>query len=119
LANDAKVSAEGSGFRSISLAHNVASLQEVDSVMTRAIEAGATMLKKPEKTSWGGYSGYFADPDGFLWEVAHNPFWQLSEDGRVSLAMLFFCKKTRVLHPAWQAVFSAYDAVHELAFFSS
>jgi len=76
LAEDAGVSAEGSGFNSFSLAHNVESEAEVDAVVKQAIDAGAALVKKPEKVFWGGYSGYFADPDGHLWEVAHNPhFW--------------------------------------------
>jgi len=76
LAEDAGVSAEGSGFNSFSLAHNVESEAEVDAVVKQAIDVGAALVKKPEKVFWGGYSGYFADPDGHLWEVAHNPhFW--------------------------------------------
>ena len=76
LAADAKVSPEGSGFESFALAHNVCSVSEVDEVMSGALEAGATLVKKPERVFWGGYSGYFKDPDGHLWEVAHNPhFW--------------------------------------------
>jgi uncharacterized glyoxalase superfamily protein PhnB len=68
------VPSDGSGFRSFALAHNVGSEAEVDAVMEQAIRAGATRVKNPEKVSWGGYSGYFSDPDGHLWEVAHNPF---------------------------------------------
>ncbi len=83
LAKDAHVDAEGSGFRGISLAHNVGSEVEADAVFQQALDAGATVVKKPEKVFWGGYSGYFADPDGFLWEVAYNPFWTLTDDGRV------------------------------------
>ena len=76
LAEDAAVSAEGSGFSAFSLAHNVQSAAAVDQVMTQAITAGATLVKKPQKVLWGGYSGYFKDPDGHLWEVVHNPhFW--------------------------------------------
>lgn len=76
LAADAKVLAEGRGFNAFSLAHNVNSPAEVDEVVTQAVKAGAKLLKKPQKTDWGGYAGYFADPDGHLWEVAHNPhFW--------------------------------------------
>ena len=76
LAADATVTPEGSGFESFTLAHNVRSESEVDEVMSQALEAGATLVKKPEKVFWGGYSGYFKDPDGHLWEVAHNPdFW--------------------------------------------
>ncbi|MGK2905882.1 MAG: VOC family protein [Desulfuromonadales bacterium] len=74
LAEDAAVSPKGEGLESFSLAHNVNSEQEVDVVMSQAIVAGAKLIKKPEKVFWGGYSGYFADPDGHLWEVAHNPF---------------------------------------------
>ena len=76
LANDANVSADGQGFESFALAHNVHSEEEVDEVMNQAIVAGATLVKQAQKVFWGGYSGYFKDPDGHLWEVAHNPhFW--------------------------------------------
>ena len=76
LAEDATVSSEGGGFESFALAHNVCSEQEVDEVISQAVEAGATLVKKPQKVFWGGYSGYFKDLDGHLWEVAHNPlFW--------------------------------------------
>ena len=76
LAEDASVSPEGSGFESFALSHNVQSDAEVDEVVSQAIEAGATLVKDPQKVSWGGYSGYFKDPDGHLWEIAHNPhFW--------------------------------------------
>ena len=82
LAEDATVSAEGRGFESFTLAHNVGSEQEVDEVIVQAIEAGATLVKKPQKVFWGGYSGYFKDPDGHLWEVAYNPlFWVGPTDG--------------------------------------
>ena len=74
LAEDASVSSSGSGFNGFALAHNVASEIEVDKVIELALSAGATLSKAAEKTSWGGYSGYFKDPDGYLWEVAHNPF---------------------------------------------
>ncbi len=76
LAKDAGVSADGAGFRGFSLAHNVRSEAEVDAALAQAVAAGATLVKPGQKVFWGGYSGYFADPDGFLWEVAHNPhFW--------------------------------------------
>jgi len=76
LANDATVSPEGHGFESFALAHNVNSEAEVDRVMNQAVRAGATLVKEPQRVFWGGYSGYFKDPDGHLWEVAHNPlFW--------------------------------------------
>jgi len=76
LAKDASVSGESGGFAGFSLAHNVGSEQEVDQVMAQAASAGAVITKPAQKTDWGGYAGYFADPDGYLWEVAHNPlFW--------------------------------------------
>lgn len=76
LAEDAAVSAEGSGFSGFTLSHNVASESEVDQTITQAVAAGATLVKPAQKVFWGGYSGYFKDPDGYLWEVAHNPhFW--------------------------------------------
>ena len=74
LAEDAGVPAEGSGFNSFSISHNVASPEEVEAVMQQALEAGATLVKQPQKVFWGGFSGYFKEPDGHLWEVAHNPF---------------------------------------------
>ena len=76
LAEDAWVSAEGSGFAGIAIAHNVDSESAVDDVLAQAVAAGARLVKPGQKVFWGGYSGYFADPDGYLWEVAHNPlFW--------------------------------------------
>ena len=73
MAEDALVSPKGTGFNSFSLAHNFATEAQVDAVMEQAIETGATLVKKPQKVYWGGY---FTDPDGHLWEVAHNPhFW--------------------------------------------
>jgi hypothetical protein len=76
LAEDAGVSAEGSGFSGFTISHNVHSEAEVDAVMSMAVGAGAILMKPAQKVFWGGYSGYFKDPDGFLWEVAHNPyFW--------------------------------------------
>jgi len=81
LAEDATVSPEGEGFESFALAHNVSSEKEVDDVVSQAVGAGATLVKKPQKVFWGGYSGYFKDLDGHLWEVAHNPlFWVGPED---------------------------------------
>ena len=74
LAEDAEVSSEGTGFRGITLAHNVRTEAAVEEVMAQAERAGARIVKPAQPTSWGGFSGYFADPDGFLWEVAHNPF---------------------------------------------
>ena len=74
LAEDATVPAAGEGFNSFSIAHNLASEEEVNEAMDEAIAAGATLVKPPQKVFWGGYSGYFKDPDGHLWELAHNPF---------------------------------------------
>ena len=67
------------------LAQNCASKEEVDAVMTEAVAAGATLKRKAPDVFWGGYSGYFADPDGPLWEIAWNPFFPLGEDGQVTL----------------------------------
>lgn len=76
LAEDAGVSPEGSGFAGISIAHNVDSEGAVDEVMAQAMAAGAKLVKPAQKVFWGGYAGYFSDPDGYLWEIAHNPiFW--------------------------------------------
>ena len=82
LAEDAQVPAEGSGFAGVALARNVGSEAEVDAVVAQAVKAGATLTKQPQKVFWGGYSGYFKDPDGHLWEVAHNPcMWIGPADG--------------------------------------
>jgi hypothetical protein len=80
LANDAMVSSEGSDFNNFALAHNVATEEEVDQVIGQALKAGATLAKKAQKASWGGYSGYFKDPDGHLWEIAHNPFFWIGPE---------------------------------------
>ena len=74
LAEDAQISPLGEGFSGFTLAHNVESEEEVCAIITQAQTAGARIIKTPQKTSWGGYSGYFQDPDGYLWEVAYNPF---------------------------------------------
>ena len=73
LARDAGVAADGSGFRGVTLAHNVATREEVHRVLEQAAAAGATIVKQPRVADWGGYSGYFADPDEHLWEVACAP----------------------------------------------
>ena len=73
LAEDALVSEDGSGFRGITLAYNTAGKEDVDEVMKEALMAGAALVKPAQDVFWGGYSGYFADPDGHLWEVAWNP----------------------------------------------
>lgn len=73
------------GTGAVTLAQNFASEAEVDAAFTAALAAGATALKAPEKVFWGGYSGYWADLDGHVWEVAMNPFWPLAEDGSLTL----------------------------------
>jgi catechol 2,3-dioxygenase-like lactoylglutathione lyase family enzyme len=73
LAADATVPPEGSGFSGVTIAHNVESRDRVDAVMGEATAAGAEIVKPARDAEWGGYSGYFADPDGHLWEVAWNP----------------------------------------------
>ena len=78
LAEDAQVVSTGSGFPGFAFAHNVKSKQDADEVFSMAVAAGATPTKIPQDAFWGGYSGYFADPDGFLWEVAFNPFTDLT-----------------------------------------
>jgi catechol 2,3-dioxygenase-like lactoylglutathione lyase family enzyme len=78
LAEDAAVDAEGAGFPAFSLAHNVPSRADVDRLMGEARAAGAKVTKPAANAPWGGYSGYFADPDGFLWEIAWNPDIDLS-----------------------------------------
>jgi uncharacterized protein len=78
LADDATVASSGSGFSGFALAHNVSSKALVDETFTLAVAAGATPVKEPKDVFWGGYSSYFADPDGFLWEVAWNPFTDLT-----------------------------------------
>ena len=72
-------------YRGYSLAHNVRSELEVDEIFARLKSHGATILKEPQKAFWGGYSGYFSDPDGHTWEIAYNPFWTILKDGRVSM----------------------------------
>ena len=77
LAADANVSPQGTGFGGVTLAHNVGSKALVDAVMAEAAAAGATIVKPAQDVFWGGYNGYFADPDGFLWEIAWNPHFEV------------------------------------------
>ncbi|MFC5972693.1 VOC family protein [Halomarina salina] len=77
LAEDATVPADGSGFAGVTIAHNVATREGVDDVLAQAEAAGGDLVKSGEEVFWGGYSGYFADPDGHLWEVAWNPDFDL------------------------------------------
>ncbi len=85
LAEDAEVEDRPSGFSGITIAYNGRSEEEVDEVFALAVSLGAQAVKIPRKTSWGGYSGYFADPDWHLWEVAYNPFFPLDRAGNLSL----------------------------------
>jgi uncharacterized protein len=85
LAEDAHVANSPPGFSGVTLAHNCRSEAEVDAVLAHAVRCGATLQKSAQKVFWGGYSGYFADPDGHLWEVAHNPFLPLDAQGRGQL----------------------------------
>ncbi|WP_108258485.1 VOC family protein [Mangrovicoccus ximenensis] len=73
------------GTGAMTLAQNFATESEVDAAWAQALEAGATPLKAPGKVFWGGYSGYYSDPDGHVWELAMNPFWPLGEDGSLTL----------------------------------
>ncbi len=72
-------------FRGVTLAINVPDRSAVDAALAAARAAGATIAKPAKATEWGGYHGYFADPDGHLWEIAHNPFWPIGDDGRPQL----------------------------------
>lgn len=85
LAEDAGVSADGSGFRAVSCAINVESEAAVDRGLAHAESCGAKIVQPARKVFWGGYSGYFADLDGHLWEVAYNPFFPLSAEGRLQV----------------------------------
>ena len=84
LAKDANVGAEGSGFSGFALAHNVAQKEEVDSVLEEAVSAGATVTKEAQDVFFGR-NGYFADPEGYLWEVAWNPTFPMAGDGTIRL----------------------------------
>lgn len=86
LAADAGVASSGvPSFGGIALAHNVRSRAEVDDVIAAAAGAGATITHPPAETFYGGYAGYFRDPDGHLWEIAHNPGFTLHPDGSLTL----------------------------------
>ncbi len=85
LMEDARVEGPGSGFANISLAHNVRSKAEVDATLNEAEKAGAKILRPAGDVFSGGYTGYFADPDGFAWEVAWNPGFEILPDGGIKL----------------------------------
>ena len=85
LAADAQIEDDESTFGGVALAHNVRARDDVEAVLAEAAAAGPAILKAAEETTWGGYSGYFADLDGHLWEVAWNPAWRIGENGSVKL----------------------------------
>jgi catechol 2,3-dioxygenase-like lactoylglutathione lyase family enzyme len=83
LAEDAGVQLVHSGYKSFSLAHNLPSEKAVDDLVAELEHKGVTIVKRPQKVFWGGYSGYFTDPDQYLWEIAHNPFLPLDESRKI------------------------------------
>jgi predicted lactoylglutathione lyase len=85
LAKDAGIANDGQGFSGVALAYNVHEKHQVAEVLTLAEQVGGKIVKPAQDAFWGGYTGYFADPDGYLWEVAWNPFFELTEDGRLLL----------------------------------
>ena len=85
LAEDATVDEAGSGFRGVAIAHNVEAREQVALVLEQARAAGAEIVKPAQDVFWGGHSGYFADPDGHLWEVAWNPHAPLGPRGEMQL----------------------------------
>ena len=86
LAEDAHLACEpAQTYRGVGLAWNATSETEADAIVAHAVACGAKLVKQPQKVFWGGYSGYFSDPDNHLWEVAYNPFFPLNSEGRVEL----------------------------------
>lgn len=85
LAKDAQIPVEGNGFARFTLAYNAQSEAEVDQIISDLRSKGVLILKEPQKVFWGGYSSYFADPDGNCWEVAYNPFFPFDENGNLDL----------------------------------
>ncbi|KQM11204.1 glyoxalase [Methanomassiliicoccales archaeon RumEn M1] len=85
LAEDATVPSEGQGFRGTTMAINLSSEREVDEFLERVKSIGGTVVKQPQKVFWGGYSSYFQDPDGHLWEVAFNPFTPVDASGKLDI----------------------------------
>lgn len=85
LARDQGRAGAALGTGAMTCARNFGTQAEVDAAFARAIDAGAEALKAPERVFWGGYSGYFADPDGHVWELARNPGWPLGADGSLTL----------------------------------
>ena len=85
LTADTTLTYEPSAFAGLTISHNTQSEQEVDAILQQVEQYGATIVKPAQHVYWGGYSGYFKDPDGHLFEVAYNPFWELDEQGNVKL----------------------------------
>jgi uncharacterized protein len=85
LARDAGIAPTPAGFRGVATAINLEDRERVDACFDAVAAAGGEVVKLPVATDWGGYTGYFADPDGHLWEVAHNPSWPIGTDGRPDL----------------------------------
>ncbi len=85
LAQDANLTDTGATFSGLTLAFNTRFRHEVDELLVQAVDAGGTLLKAAYEAPWGGYSGYFADPDGHPWEVAFNPFWDIDDQGHTML----------------------------------
>lgn len=85
LAADAQLEYTPSSFSGISLSFNARSEQEVTDILEEAVKLGGSLVKPGQKVFWGGFSGYFKDPDGYLFEVAYNPFWELDENGNLQL----------------------------------
>ncbi len=85
LADDATVSHLGSGFAGFTLSYNAQSEAEVDEIIHKLKSQGVMIVKQPQRVFWGGYSSYFSDPDGYLWEVAYNPFFAFDDDGNLKL----------------------------------
>jgi uncharacterized protein len=83
LAEDFQADPKAFGMAAMALAYNVRAKTEVDPLLKQAAAAGAKILKTAREASWGGYSGYFADPDGFAWEIAWNPAWRVAPDGSI------------------------------------
>lgn len=85
LADEAAGGQIGSGFSGMALAHNARTKEDVDAILNQVATSGGTLIKSAEEVFWGGYSGYFADPDGHRWEVAYNPHWTIQADGTIDL----------------------------------
>ena len=84
---DGDMARENAGHGHIALAHNTRTEAEVDAIIDHAVASGGSLLKAAHKAGWGGYSGYFADPDGHAWEVAYNPYWTIDAEGRINMGL--------------------------------